>query len=215
MSYSISSSKLLEAMDTKARTSTKRHTVRRPALRAKVGAQAGTAKSRANELKAAAQESAIDRRRLGLQSKTIGIEFKPSEIFHATAFDRVSMIRTRLPAAVVPGLVRQMDISKERLYAVLRFPRATVDRKIRVKGTLSTDQSERLLGLARLIGQLEEMVAQSGAAEGFDASRWVGEWLERPLPALGGAKPAEYMDTMEGQELISRLLAQAQSGAYA
>jgi hypothetical protein len=54
-----------------------------------------------------------------------------------------------------------------------------------------------------------------GTAEGFDASRWVGEWLERPLPALGGAKPAEYMDTMEGQELISRLLAQAQSGAYA
>ena len=125
------------------------------------------------------------------------------------------MIRTRLPAAVVPGLVRQMDISKERLYTVLRFPRATVDRKIRVKGALSTDQSERLLGLARLIGQVEEMVAQSGTAEGFDASRWVGEWLERPLPALGGAKPAEYMDTMEGQELISRLLAQAQSGAYA
>jgi putative toxin-antitoxin system antitoxin component (TIGR02293 family) len=179
MSYSISSFKLTEAMDTKTRTSTQRHTVRRRALRAKVGA------------------------------------FKPSEIFHATALDRVSMIRTRLPAAVVPGLVRQMDISKERLYAVLRFPRATVDRKIRVKGTLSTDQSERLLGLARLIGQVEEMVAQSGTAKGFDASRWIGEWLERPLPALGGAEPAEYMDTMEGQQLISRLLAQAQSGAYA
>jgi hypothetical protein len=58
-------------------------------------------------------------------------------------------------------------------------------------------------------------VRRPGLREGFDASRWVGEWLERPLPALGGAKPAEYMDTMEGQELISRLLAQAQSGAYA
>ena len=59
------------------------------------------------------------------------------------------------------------------------------------------------------------MVAQSGDPAGFDPDRWVGEWLERPLPALGGAAPGEFMDTMEGQYLVSRLLAQSQSGAYA
>jgi hypothetical protein len=65
-----------------------------------------------------------------------------------------------------------------------------------------------------LIGQVEVMLSQSGTGEKFDADRWVGAWLDHPLPALGGARPAEYMDTIEGQELVSGLLAQSQSGAY-
>ncbi|WP_280174597.1 MbcA/ParS/Xre antitoxin family protein [Caballeronia concitans] len=40
-------------------------------------------------------------------------------------------------------------------------------------------------------------------------------WLHTPLPALGGKRPAEYMSTCEGRQLFSRLLAMAQSGAYA
>ena len=35
------------------------------------------------------------------------------------------------------------------------------------------------------------------------------------MPALGGERPVELMDTMEGQTLVSNLLAQMQSGAYA
>jgi len=108
-----------------------------------------------------------------------------------------------------------MHIPKERLYAFLRLPRSTLDRKIRNHETLPPEYTERVLGLERLVGQVEEMVAQSGNPAGFDAHRWVGEWLDRPLPALGGAKPADFMDTMEGQRLITQLLAQSQSGAYA
>ncbi|MBS0370578.1 MAG: DUF2384 domain-containing protein [Proteobacteria bacterium] len=79
---------------------------------------------------------------------------------------------------------------------------------------LSTDQSERVLGLERLIGQVAVMVGDSGDSTGFDAARWVGDWLEQPIPALGGAKPADYMDTIEGQELVSRLLVQSQAGVF-
>ena len=39
-------------------------------------------------------------------------------------------------------------------------------------------------------------------------------WLERPLPALGGAKPSAYMDTMTGQKLVSNLLVQSQLGVF-
>jgi putative toxin-antitoxin system antitoxin component (TIGR02293 family) len=136
-------------------------------------------------------------------------------LFRATGLERVQMIRQGVPAAVVEKIVRRMDIPKERLYATLRLPRSTVDRKIRNNDTLSAEHSERVIGLERLIGQVEAMVEQSGNPQGFDANRWLGDWLERPLPALGGAKPADFMDTMEGQELIARLLAQSQSGAYA
>lgn len=139
----------------------------------------------------------------------------PGTLFRATGLERVRMIRKGVPAALVERIVRRMDIPKERLYETLRLPRSTVDRKIRNNDTLSAEHSERVIGLERLIGQVEAMVAESGNPQGFDANRWLGEWLERPLPALGGAKPADFMDTMEGQELVARLLAQAQSGAYA
>jgi putative toxin-antitoxin system antitoxin component (TIGR02293 family) len=136
-------------------------------------------------------------------------------VYRASKLDRIGIIRRGVPAVAVEKIVREMDISKERLYAVLHFPRATVDRKIREKATLSPEQSERILGLKYLVGQVEAMVQESGNPEGFNADHWLAGWLEEPLPALGGARPSEFMDTVEGQALVSQLLAQSQSGAYA
>jgi uncharacterized protein (DUF2384 family) len=35
------------------------------------------------------------------------------------------------------------------------------------------------------------------------------------MPALQGRRPAEFMDTAEGQAIVANLLQRAQSGAYA
>jgi uncharacterized protein (DUF2384 family) len=59
------------------------------------------------------------------------------------------------------------------------------------------------------------MVEQSGNPAGFDAARWLSNWLSKPLPALGSETPASYMDTFEGQRLVADLLSMGQSGAYA
>ncbi|RZI40451.1 DUF2384 domain-containing protein [Herbaspirillum sp. HC18] len=106
-------------------------------------------------------------------------------------------------------------MAKEALIDTLRLSRATVNRKARDNMTLSQDESERVLGVEYLIGQVENMVQESGDPEGFDAAKWVSNWLNSPLPALDGQKPASFMDTVEGQKLVSNLLATAQSGAYA
>ena len=66
-----------------------------------------------------------------------------------------------------------------------------------------------------LIGMVQTMVEQSGEPAGFNAARWVSDWLTSPLPALAGATPASYMDTFEGQKLVAELLSMSQSGAYA
>jgi putative toxin-antitoxin system antitoxin component (TIGR02293 family) len=91
----------------------------------------------------------------------------------------------------------------------------TIDRKAKSGESLSPDQSERIVAMAKLIGQVQAMVEQSGDATDFDAAKWVARWLEEPLPALGGQRPAEFMDTAEGREVVSNLLAMTQSGAYA
>ena len=99
--------------------------------------------------------------------------------------------------------------------SLLGLPRSTVDRKARSRQPLPIDQGERVLGLLKLVGQAQLMVEQSGRAEGFDAPRWVTSWLARPLPALGGRRPAEFMDTAEGQRAVSNLLSAATGGAFA
>jgi len=138
-----------------------------------------------------------------------------SGLYFATELERVTIIRQGVPANILVQISSAMDISNDLLFSTLALPRSTVVRKIQNNEMLSAEQSERVVGLERLVGQVEAMVKQSGNPEGFDAGRWVGDWLQRPLPALDGKRPAEFMDTMEGQNLVARFLAQSQSGAYA
>ena len=44
---------------------------------------------------------------------------------------------------------------------------------------------------------------------------WLSGWLRTPVPALGGTRPIDLIDTMEGQALVSQVLTRMQSGAYA
>jgi putative toxin-antitoxin system antitoxin component (TIGR02293 family) len=107
-----------------------------------------------------------------------------------------------------------MQIPIEKLYRTAGLARPTIDRKIRASQRLNPDESERVMGVARLVGQAQSLMQESGDTSDFDAGRWVGDWLQRPLPALGGNSPGELMDTVDGRALVSDLLSQQQSGAY-
>lgn len=128
---------------------------------------------------------------------------------------RIAVIRQGIPAATIGQLSARMGMSKENLLSSLGLSRATISRKEKDAMLLSKDESERVLGIETLIGMVQSMVEQSGNPTDFDAARWVSGWLSEPLPALGGATPASYMDTFEGQKLVAQLLSMTQSGAYA
>jgi len=136
-------------------------------------------------------------------------------VFQAAPMDRLETIKRGVRAGEVIKLAALMDTSQDRLMKRLGLPRATVVRKTKAHQNLSTEQGERVVGLSKLVGQVQTIVNESGNPEGFDAAHWTGEWLERPNPALGGRPPAELMDTVAGQELVGSLLAKMQSGAYA
>ena len=144
-----------------------------------------------------------------------GVLAYAKNLYQASAAEYAGVVRGKVSATHVDLIVDVTAIPKERLVRFLDLRPATIARKIREGEMLSTDQSERVLGLERLIGQVAVMVGDSGDSTGFDAARWVGDWLEQPIPALGGAKPADYMDTIEGQERVSRLLVQSQAGVFA
>lgn len=66
----------------------------------------------------------------------------------------------------------------------------------------------------RLLKQVGKMIRQSGEPAGFDAAAWLSRWLSEPLPALGGARPIDLLNTAEGEAQVSTILARMQSGAY-
>lgn len=137
------------------------------------------------------------------------------EHYRQSPGELIAIVRQGVPAARLIEIGHRLHRSKEWLFHTLKLPRSTIDSKIRQHERLSPEQSERVIGLERLIGQVQAMVEDTAPDQGFDACRWVGQWLDRPVPALGGAKPADFMDTLQGQEMVSRLLAQSQSGAFA
>lgn len=131
------------------------------------------------------------------------------------AAQRIALARDGVSAAWLGKLAMRMDIPQERVFSYLGIPRSTAIRKIQQDKPLATDEGERVLGLARLIGLVEKIVRESGEQKGFDGARWIASWLEQPLPALAGQTPGALMDTATGQQLVAGLLAQMQSGAYA
>jgi len=113
-------------------------------------------------------------------------------------------------------LATHLHTPRKHLLSHLNLPNTTIERKIAKGEALGPQESERIAGLKRLIDQVQSMVEESGEPpQGFDAAVWLGQWLEAPLPALAGKKPAHYLSTVTGQNMLSRLLAQMQSGAYA
>lgn len=148
-----------------------------------------------------------------VSSRDLAINFL--QVFEADAMEQVRLVKSGVPASVVDAMARRMAVPKEKLIGTLGLARATIDRKVRENKPLTADESSRVLGMARLVGQVQAMVEESGQPAGFDAAEWVARWLEQPLPALGGQRPAELMDTPEGQTIVAQLVARMQSAAYA
>jgi putative toxin-antitoxin system antitoxin component (TIGR02293 family) len=135
-------------------------------------------------------------------------------IYRATALDRVEIIKRGIKASVAKRIVADLGMPAALAYDALNVSSSTINRKAKAGAVLRSDEAERLLGLAKLVGQVEFMVQGMDGAEGFDARAWTSRWLREPVPALGGAVPLDYMGTMEGQALVSETLARVQSGAY-
>jgi putative toxin-antitoxin system antitoxin component (TIGR02293 family) len=136
-------------------------------------------------------------------------------IYLLPGLERGALVKLGTPAAYVQSISADMGLSKQLVVSMLGLSPATVTRKIAAGTALSRDDSERMLGLAKLIGQVQTVVEESGQPEGFNAAKWFGTWIAQPVAALGGLRPQELLDTADGRETVSKLVAQMQSGAYA
>ena len=108
-----------------------------------------------------------------------------------------------------------MGLNEKQIQALLRLRIPSSKWKAATRQVLHNQDASSVVGLLKLIGQVEVMVEESGISRDFVAARWLARWMDTPNPALGGKLPSHFMYLHEGQQLLSGLLAQTQSGAYA
>lgn len=133
----------------------------------------------------------------------------------ADGWTRIAVVEEGVPAHVVEDLAALMDVPLNFLTRALRISTTKLRKHSRGLKPLATGDSDRVIGLACLIGCAAVMVQEAGGAEDFDPARWIAGWLKSPIPALAGRHPAEFLSTRSGLTLIEDLLEKIRSGAYA
>ena len=178
--------------------------------------RAGAARKPAVYRKLATPAAATRPRPLLFYSHDRGVNEFVHQISEASPMELVDVERRGVQGVFLKDLARSLDLTALRIFDMLGVPKATAEKKVLAGELVSGSGGQAAIGLARLIGKAQDMVANSTAPEAkdFDAARWLGRWIETPQPALGGRKPSELLDTPTGLEVVLRLLGSLESGAY-
>lgn len=139
-----------------------------------------------------------------------------NSVVNATPLERVEIERNGVPGAFLEDLSRHLGLTATRTLEILGVPKSTAANKAAAGRLVAGSGGRAAVGMIRLLGIAEGIVENSTAevARGFDAAKWLGTWIERPQPALGGHKPADLLDTPTGFDVVARLLGSLESGAY-
>ena len=138
------------------------------------------------------------------------------ELNAATPLDLVEMERRGVPGSLVKELVIKMAVPAVRMFSYLGIPKATIEKKAAGNEMIAGAAGQAALGMVKLLAIAQSIVQNSDSPEAkdFDSAKWLGQWIERPQPSLGGRKPADLLDTPTGFDLVARLLGAIESGAY-
>ncbi len=148
-------------------------------------------------------------------SKT-GLNAYVRRVSEATPMEIVLTERAGVQAKLIKDLASRMALPASRMFTILGVPKATAEKKVAAGEMVAGQGGQAAIGMIRLLGIAEDMVANSTSADaqGFDAAHWLGRWIEVPQPSLGGRKPAELLDTPTGVGIVARLLGAIESSAY-
>lgn len=121
-----------------------------------------------------------------------------------TSLDWVALIRQGISSAAVDVLAKAIHLTRSELAAALGIPERTLARR-KKEGTLSSEESAKLVRLARVVGRAEEVF------EDLDAAR---NWLKSPNAALAGVTPLSLLDTDIGAESVLDTLGRIEHGVF-
>lgn len=116
----------------------------------------------------------------------------------------IERVRAGLPYAALEAVATRFDIPQDVLVRVLRIPHRTLARRKKEK-RLRSDESDRLLRLARIAARAEDVLGTAEKA---------GRWLQKPNRDLGGLIPVEELDTDIGTRHVDEILGRIEHGLF-
>ncbi len=129
-------------------------------------------------------------------------------VLHAkprTALDWVSVIRQGISSTAVDFLAKTIHVTHSELATALGIPERTLARRKR-EGTLNSEESAKLVRLARVVERAEEV---------FEDLETALTWLKAPNAALFRATPLSLLDTDIGAESVMDTLGRIEHGVFA
>ncbi len=129
--------------------------------------------------------------------KTVGFEVR-------SGFDLARAVRRGLPVGAAQHVLDSGRLTPAEMDKVV-LPRRTLANRRKI-GTLTAEQSDRLIRAARLLANAEDT---------FGSTEKAGLWLRRPTNALGGERPLDLLDTEEGAREVETLLGRINHGIAA
>ena len=102
------------------------------------------------------------------------------------------------------AFIKELDISAKTLPITVNIAHRTLTRRQK-EGRFKTDESERVLRIARLYDKAVEVFEEKSIAK---------QWFKIPSKALGGKTPLEYADTEPGAQEVFDLLGRVEHGVF-
>lgn len=130
---------------------------------------------------------------------------KVLQVKQRSAMDWISVVRKGLSAAAIDAMAKAIRVTQSELATTLAIPERTLARR-KKEGRLNSEESAKLLRLARVIGR---------AAETFEDLDAALDWLKSPNAALSGASPLSLLDTEIGAESVTDTLGRIAHGVFA
>lgn len=118
--------------------------------------------------------------------------------------DLILQIKKGLPTSSFEKLRKKLDVSDNVLSQIVKIPKRTLNRR-KQQGRLNTEESERVLRIARLYDK---------ALDVFENEEAVENWFKKPARGLAGTPPLKYADTELGAQEIERLLIRIEHGVF-
>jgi len=117
----------------------------------------------------------------------------------------VKILEVGLPAKELTDLQASLAVPAEKLAPMLGISKATFHRRKGAGSRLKPAVSDRVVRLARLLGQAAKVFG------GLDDAK---RWLNSPQFGLGGAVPLDYAKTEIGVREVENLLGRIEYGVY-
>jgi putative toxin-antitoxin system antitoxin component (TIGR02293 family) len=145
-----------------------------------------------------------------LEATGVKVSFRALKPFldylHSPTTQVIEKVRMGFEVSLVGEYAKRIGIPKEDMFVLINLSRSTAHRMEQSNKVMDRLRSDAFAGAARVIEKARDMLGSDEAAR---------NWLLTPVPALNFKTPQEWLDTSDGRQIVSSLLDQIQSGAYA